>query len=113
MKYKFIALANPAEGKDEEYEVWANTQHVPDVLANPGFVSAQRFKYCDVKSTGLPLRWKTATIYEVETDDPEAFFATMFAASQQGRIPMSDCFDMSSAFVGLFEPTTGTILPRR
>lgn len=113
MKYKFIALGNPAEGRDDEYEIWANTQHVPDVLANPGFISAQRFKYCDVKSTGLPVRWKTATIYEVETDDPETFFATMFEASAQGRMPMSDCFDMSSTFVGLFEPTTDTILPSK
>jgi hypothetical protein len=31
----------------------------------------------------------------------------MFEASRQGRMPMSDCFDLSSAFVGLFEPTTG------
>lgn len=113
MRYKFIAFSNPAAGKDEEFDAWSETKHIPDVLALPGFISAQRFKYCDVKSTGLPLRWKTATIYEVETDNPETFFASMFEASAQGRIPMADCADMSSAFVGLFEPASATILPHK
>jgi hypothetical protein len=108
-----MAFSNPAEGKDKEFDAWSENEHIPDVLGLPGFISAQRLKYCDVKSAGLPLRWKTATIYEVETDDPAELFANMFEASRKGRMPIAECADMSTAFVGLFEPVSPTILPRK
>ena len=43
-KHVLIALTNPVEGREQEFNEWYDNQHVPDFLALPGCVSAQRFK---------------------------------------------------------------------
>jgi len=42
--YKLIALGNPVEGQDTEYNDWYTNQHLQDVTDVPGYRSAQRFK---------------------------------------------------------------------
>ena len=42
-KYTFVVLTNAVEGKDDAFDEWYTNTHLGDVLAVPGFVSAQRF----------------------------------------------------------------------
>src|SRR5438270_12589523 len=48
--YYFLVFSNPVAGHEDEYNKWYDTQHAQDVVAIPGFQTAQRF----VK-TELPL----------------------------------------------------------
>ena len=40
-KYTFVVLTNAVEGKDDAFDEWYTNTHLGDVLAVPGFVSAQ------------------------------------------------------------------------
>ena len=44
-KYTFVVLTNAVEGKDDAFDEWYTNTHLGDVLAVPGFVSAQRFTH--------------------------------------------------------------------
>jgi hypothetical protein len=36
-KYILVVMSNPVPGREQEYNTWYDTQHLPDVLQNPGF----------------------------------------------------------------------------
>ena len=38
-----IVFSNPFEGKDDEFNEWYDNVHLPEVLALPGVISAQRY----------------------------------------------------------------------
>ena len=44
-----IVFSNPAEGKDDEFNDWYDNVHIPDLLAIPGMLSAQRYKLHDAE----------------------------------------------------------------
>src|ERR1700704_107863 len=41
--YYYLVFSNPVAGREDEYNKWYDTQHAQDVVAVPGFVTAQRF----------------------------------------------------------------------
>ena len=67
--YKFIVLTNAVEGRDGEYNDWYSNVHLPDVLAIPGMVKAERFELAEFQRSALPLPYRYLAIYEIETDD--------------------------------------------
>src|SRR5882724_1263660 len=75
--YYFLVFSNPVAGHEDEYNKWYDHQHAQDVVAIPGFMTAQRF----VK-TELPLYRmvdlqvpKYLIVYKIVTDDVNAVFA--------------------------------------
>ena len=42
--FTFVALTNAVAGREQEFNDWYDHQHVKDVLAIPGFLTAQRFE---------------------------------------------------------------------
>jgi hypothetical protein len=67
--YKFIVLTNAVEGKDDEYNDWYSNVHIPDVLAIPGIVKAERFELAEFQRSQSPQPYSYLAIYEIETDD--------------------------------------------
>lgn len=65
-----LALTNPVEGKDEEFQDWYWGTHIPEILALPGFVAVRRLRAANTSTDGIPYRY--ATIYEVEGSAEEA-----------------------------------------
>ncbi|MGW1024359.1 hypothetical protein ACWD4J_11680 [Streptomyces sp. NPDC002577] len=65
-----LALTNPVEGKDKEFQDWYWGTHIPEILALPGFVAVRRLRAADTSTEGIPYRY--ATIYEVEGSAEEA-----------------------------------------
>src|SRR5438045_8918971 len=72
--YYFFVFSNPVAGHEDEYNKWYDTQHAQDVVAIPGFQTAQRF----VK-TELPLYRmvdlqvpKYLIVYKIVTDNMNA-----------------------------------------
>ena len=63
-KYTFVVLTNAVEGKDDAFDEWYTNTHLGDVLAVPGFVSAQRFKLTDVQRAKPPHPFRYLALYE-------------------------------------------------
>jgi len=100
-KFKLLVLTNPREGRDQEYNDWYTKQHLADVVAVPGFVSAQRFKLTD--PMGFPHDHRYLAIYEIESDDPKAVMADMMSRSGSQSMVISEALDLEGATIGLYE----------
>jgi len=87
----YIVQTNAVEGRDDEFNEWYESTHVPDVLSIDGFESAQRFK----RSTALDRPdvptppYEYTVLYEV-SGDPVAAIDRLRAAVQGGQIDLSD-----------------------
>ncbi|RJG41458.1 DUF4286 family protein [Mesorhizobium sp. DCY119] len=89
--YKFVVLTNAVEGRDGEFNDWYSGTHVPDVLAVPGIVKAERFELANVQRSTLPLPYRYLAIYEIETDDLKS------VSDEIGKRAGTDAMVLSSA----------------
>ena len=55
--------------KEKEFNDWYDKIHLPDVLETPGFIGATRYENPDPQEGEA----KFLAIYEIETDDIDAF----------------------------------------
>lgn len=92
-----IAYANPVDGRDDEFRAWYWGEHVAQVLALPGFVSAESYRLEDEPSPISPYRY--VTVYSIDGSPAEAR-NRMFS----GELGSSDAMDTSAVFVGPFVP---------
>ena len=106
-KYKLVVTTEPKAGREDEYNAWYTNQHLADVVAVPGFVSAQRFKLKD--AMGFEHRTRYLAIYEIESDDPQAVLADMFGRRGTPAMVVSESLDMEKASAGLFEPCSTVV----
>jgi len=104
--YYFLVFSNPVAGHEDEYNKWYNAQHAPDVVAVPGFVSAQRF----VK-TELPLYRmvdlqvpKYLIVYKIVTDDIEAVMREVYRRLDAGETVLSPVFDQKTSVSYVYKP---------
>jgi hypothetical protein len=79
-RHLYLALTNAAEGRDDDFNRWYDTYHLPEVVGNvPGFVSGRRFALDPLQRTGVgagePAGWRYLAVYEVESDDLAETFA--------------------------------------
>ncbi|MGE0775588.1 MAG: hypothetical protein AB7G25_18565 [Sphingomonadaceae bacterium] len=98
-RYKFMVLANAKQGREEDYRQWYANQHMPDVMAVPGFVSCELLEH-----VGPEGRWLFSNLYDIESDDIDATMAELFRRSGTDLMPMSDAVDGDSLFTGVFKP---------
>ena len=104
-KYTFLALTNPVEGKEAEYNEWYDKHHVPDVVNVPGFVSGQRFKLADSQFGGEASKaYKYLALYEIETDDIAATIKELQARGGTADIVPSDAIDLKRVATYMFTP---------
>lgn len=90
--FTFVALTNAVAGREQEFNDWYDHQHVKDVLAIPGFVSAQRFERVGpVVRAGNPYRYLST--YEVVTDDPDAALRELLARVGTPSLPMCEAME--------------------
>src|SRR5271154_534699 len=104
--YYFLVFSNPTAGHEDEYNKWYNEQHAPDVVAVPGFVTAQRF----VKNQ-LPLYRmvdlqvpKYLIVYKIVTDDVEAVFGEVNRRLKTGETVISPTFDSKTSVSYVYRP---------
>ncbi len=91
-KHHLLAFTNPVAGREEEFNRWYDEQHVPDLLAVPGFVSAQRFALTDATGRDKP-GWSYLAFYELDTDDPDALMAEVRSRIGTEKMPVSGALD--------------------
>jgi len=71
----FIALTNPVEGKEEEFNDFYDRIHVPDVLSAPGWVAAQRYVLSSEQRSDQSPPYKYIVIYEITRPEGEILAA--------------------------------------
>jgi hypothetical protein len=100
--HKMVVLAKAADGRKEDLARWYDERHIVDLLAVPGFVSAERHEVVPVKvADGLPA-WDFMLIYEIE-GDPMTVLRAMGGLMGTDRMPTSNALESVStlSLVGL------------
>ena len=90
----YIVLTNATPGDDDVFNDWYSNTHIPDVLAVPGFVAAQRFRLVDHPAL-KPYPFRYLAIYEVLASAAEGAFAELSARAGTERMILSPTLDTS------------------
>src|SRR3984885_14896323 len=97
--YYFFVFSNPVAGHEDEYNQWYEHQHAQDVVAIPGFVTAQRFIKNDLplyRMVDLQVP-KYLIIYKIVTADVEAVFAEVTRRLRTRETVISPTFDSKTS----------------
>lgn len=105
--YKIIVLSNAVAGREAEFTAWYENRHLPDLLAIPGFASAQRFRILGSFTSGVDRQ--SLTECEIETDDLEATLGLLQSRLGTDALPMSEAFDADSVMFIVGEAVTGKL----
>jgi hypothetical protein len=93
--HKMMVLAKAVEGRVEELARWYDERHLNDLLAVPGFVSAERHTLVPVKQPAGTPQWHFMLIYEIE-GDPMTVLRSMGGLMGSEKMPTSDALDSVS-----------------
>jgi hypothetical protein len=107
--YVYVVRSGPADGRDEAYNDWYTNVHLADVLAVPGFVSAQRFCVADPAAPDAPVPGYLA-LYTMRTDNPEGLLAKLTSLVESGQMAMSEAFDMETVTTALYRALTPVVV---
>jgi hypothetical protein len=95
--YIFAVFSNPVAGTEAEYNRWYTTEHAPDVVSIPGFVSFQRFVQADQQLRAVDLKKpRYLALFTVTTDAPAAVGAEIRRRLASGQTRSSPTLDGAS-----------------
>ena len=87
--HKMVVFAKAKPDKVEAVAKWYDETHIPDMLAVPGLITAERHAMITVKQPeGLP-QWDFMVVYEFEGADPMVALANLGKA----QVPLSDLME--------------------
>lgn len=101
----YVVFSNPvSEDRIDEFNKWYDEEHVPQVLATPGLIAAQRieFRPTQFAAKTAPAH-RFGVIYEME-GDPEEVMATVAQRVLSGEIHMIDVIDMDTFAMHFWTP---------
>ena len=109
--YYMFVFANPAPGREVEFNRYYDETHVPQVLSVPGFVSAQRMVYNDdVQLKRVTLQKpRYLAMYTIVTSDLVGVIAENKRRLASGQIKPSEFFDKSSSLNYIYR-AIGTVV---
>jgi hypothetical protein len=99
--YKMIVMSRPTEGREDDYNAWYQNVHLRELVALPGFKSAQRFRYARSLAEGDVYPYMS--IYEIETDDIDAVLNNLRGTAERGALTMSDSIDLTDTSAVVYE----------
>ena len=103
----YLVFSNPIEGREDEFNEWYDTVHLPEVLATPGMRTAQRFKIRETDITHNSVMPKPAhrylLVYEMEGDVDE-IMGKIQEAALSGAVQMSDSLDLMNVSMSFWAP---------
>jgi hypothetical protein len=102
-----IIINDPPAEEIEAFEKWYVGRHMPDVLAVPGFVAAQRFRLA--AEPNAPARHMT--LYEIETDDRDAVMAEVRSRVGTERMPQFEGSERGPSTIFFGEAVTPRTMP--
>ena len=105
--FKLIVMSNAITGREDEYNDWYNNRHLQDVVAVPGFLSAQRYRLND--AIGYEHTYRYVAIYELDSADAANSVADLIKRRGTEAMLLSDAFDLDGAIAGVFEPCSPVV----
>lgn len=88
----YVLRSNPVSGRDDDYNEWYQNRHLADVLAIPGFVSAQRYRLAE-NPRNRRATYRYMVVYELEGDADVAL--TALGDAMSNGMEISDAMDVS------------------
>jgi len=111
--YRLVVLTNPTTpDREDEYNNWYTNQHLGDVVAIPGIVSAQRFKVHSGISGPKSVHDYLA-IYEIETNDLDKVLTELKTRPGTPAMPMTDALDSAGSSATIFEVITPRVQAKK
>lgn len=105
-KHILLALTNPVEGRDSEYNDWYNTVAYPTYKSLPGLVPLGRFKAVDVPHMfpfEMDNQFQYLSMYYFEADDAVAFMENIKATfPDRPEYTFSSDIDQSKFFEPIY-----------
>ena len=101
-KHVLVVYTNAAKGRDDDFNDWYDNIHIGEVLALPGFLSAQRFRVGDTQM-GPPPSHRYLALYEFEADSLADVSRSFI--ENAGKMKMSDAIDLSTAVTHIYTAT--------
>jgi hypothetical protein len=89
----FVPSQPASPDREDEYNEWYSTTHIPEVCEVDGVVAARRYKIADPAQAG-PQTSTYIALYELDADDLAGVFDEISARALDGRIKMSDVLSM-------------------
>lgn len=104
--FKLVVLTNAVEGRDDVFNDWYDNQHLQDVLACPGFLSAQRFK---LEEGATPGSHRYLALYDIDAPDMETAMKTLADRAGTPSMELTDSMAADVQALG-YRPTTPLVL---
>ena len=90
-RYVFLVHSNPSDGREDDYNDWYTNEHLDDVVAVEGVVSAQRFKFTGNAVADLENPHSYLAIYELEIEgDPQPVLDELRSRREAGTMNVPD-----------------------
>jgi hypothetical protein len=87
-----LVFLNPVEGREDDFNAFYESTHLPQILAVDGVRSAQRLRIRPSDpGEGSPHRY--LTIYELDGADPDATLQALYDANVSGAIEPFEAMD--------------------
>lgn len=99
-EHLLFAFTNPVEGHDDEFNKWYDGVHVPELLAIPGVVSAQRFEVAAPDGAPAPAH-RYLAVYQLDRAGSEVM-GELGARMGSGELHMSDSLDIATASLSVW-----------
>ena len=94
-RFCLVVYTKPVEGREQEYNDWYSNQHLNDLLAIPGVLSARRFKLSGTQMPNKqPSNYPYLAIYDIEAESVTDFINEMEVRGADGRMPISAALSM-------------------
>lgn len=90
--HKMVVLAKAVAGQVDALARWYDEQHINDLLAVPGLVTAERHTIFPIKRPDGTPEWDFMLIYELDGENPMAVLQNMAAA----HVAISDLLESAS-----------------
>lgn len=108
-RYKLLVMTKPVEGREQEYNDWYQNVHLHDVVAIPGYTSAQRYRLLRPMVAGAE-KLPYLAVYDIETDDVDSAVRELTERSGAGRMVISGAMSRD-LFAAVFEECGPAVRP--
>jgi hypothetical protein len=86
----FVPSGPSSPDREDAYNEWYSTVHIPEVCRLDGVTGASRYKLVSADPSQAPY----VAIYELEADDLAGVFDKVAGAAMSGELNMSDVLGM-------------------
>lgn len=97
-----LVLSNAADGRDDEFNAWYDSTHIPELLTVPGVVGAERYTLASVEGPEPAHRY--LAVYRLD-GDPAEVLAEFRRRAVSGEITMSDTLDLTTVSLTAWRPS--------